>query len=109
MNVDLQTITFFGIVAGAILRTLIPYLYKINEVNFLSRYGISMLISIIFSFMLAQQTFLTLNIPMEFGTTIMVLAWSMVQGFGINAMANEFVVDHLPEPASAKKAVTTAT
>ena len=102
-TIDFATVAFIGVTLGAILRTLLPYFKKINEVNFLSRYGVSMVVAIITAFEAAQATYLTLEIPATFGSTLIVLAWSFVQGWGINSLINEVVVNNLPEPTSATK------
>lgn len=89
---DIILAAFIGYVVGAVFRTSYDLLFKLLEKPDMPldrRYIITMLISIVLSFMSAAVTFSGVVIPE--GSATMVLILTLAQGFMVNHLLNKGV------------------
>jgi len=89
---DIILIAFLGYMLGCVGRTFYDYLWKILEkpdLTFDTKYIVSMIISIILSFLMAMVTFTSLTMPVDGAITAFFLAFT--SGFTINHLVNKGV------------------
>jgi len=89
---DIILAAFIGYVVGAVFRTSYDLLFKLLEKPELPldrRYIVTMLISIILSFMSAAVTFSGIIIPE--GSATVVMLFTLSQGFMVNHLLNKGV------------------
>ncbi len=93
MMTDIQLLTIFlAFTIGAILRTLWGFLWKVLEdpdLTFDRKYLLSMVVSIVLTFIFAVTTFSTLDLTMEWNP--MIAFTFITTGFTMNAIFNDIV------------------
>jgi len=102
---DQLTLTFFGVMLGALGMTAYNFIWKIMEnpeLAFDKKYLLSMLLSILLTIITSPLLFLTVQIPTTTEGTTFLLLTSFAIGFTANSIANRPVSFFANKIAEAK-------
>ena len=89
---NIEYVAFIGIFLGCLMRTILPYLRKLKHVKnlkFEGKYAVSMIFSVVVSFVASMLLFGTFQIPE--GSTFFVLVSGFTVGWASNDILNEII------------------